>query len=67
MHSDNVYTSIQMPQFEMFYSRKGQSPSRWREVRQRKLSETDVVMETIEKIEVLREILSSSVMKIKGY
>nr|XP_043616261.1 uncharacterized protein LOC122588199 [Erigeron canadensis] len=56
-----------MPPYEMLYGRKCRTPICWGEVGQRELGGTDVVLETTQKIDEIRERLKAAQDRQKLY
>ncbi|GKB70787.1 hypothetical protein Tco_0932199 [Tanacetum coccineum] len=56
-----------MPPYEMLYGRRCRTPVCWDEVGSRELASTDVVLETTEKIETIRERLKAAQDRWKSY
>ena len=53
-YNNSFHTSIRMPPYEMLYGRKCRTPICWGEVGQRELASSDIVIKTMEKIDVVR-------------
>ncbi|KAJ9567181.1 LOW QUALITY PROTEIN: hypothetical protein OSB04_003147 [Centaurea solstitialis] len=59
-YNNNYHSSIGMPPYEMLYGRRCRTPICWREVGQRVLRSTDVVQQTTEHIQRIRERLRTA-------
>jgi hypothetical protein len=56
-----------MPPYEMLYGRKCRSPICWGEVGQREIGGTEIVLKTIEKIDVIKDRLKAAQDRQKSY
>nr|XP_043611643.1 uncharacterized protein LOC122583287 [Erigeron canadensis] len=66
-YNNNYHSSIQTSPYEMLYGRKFRSPICWGEVGQREIGGTEVVLKTIEKIDVIKERLKAAQDRQKSY
>jgi len=66
-YNNSYHASIQMPPYEMLYGRRCRTPICWGEVGQRELGSSDIVMKTMEKIDVVRDRLKAAQDRQKSY
>ena len=66
-YNNSYHSSIQMPPYEALYGRKCRTPVCWGEVGQRVLGSTDIVLQTTEKIQVIRDHLKVARSRQKSY
>ena len=66
-YNNSYHSSIQMPPYEALYGRKCRTPVCWGEVGQLVLGSTDIVMQTTEKIQMIRERLATANSRQKSY
>ncbi|GJW41306.1 putative reverse transcriptase domain-containing protein [Tanacetum coccineum] len=66
-YNNSYHSSIKMPPYEMLYGRKCQTSVCWKEVGNRELAKTNVVLATTEKIETIRERLKAVQDRWKSY
>lgn len=66
-YNNSYHSSIDMPPYEALYGRKCRTPVCWGEVGQRVLASTDIVLQTTEKIQVIRDHLVTARSRQKSY
>ena len=66
-YNNSYHSSIKMPPYEALYGRKCRTPVCWGEVGQRVLGSTDIVLQTTEKIQVIRDHLVTASSRQKSY
>ncbi|KAJ9557295.1 hypothetical protein OSB04_011909 [Centaurea solstitialis] len=66
-YNNSFHASIGMPPYEMLYGRRCRTPICWGEVGQRELGSTEIVQQTTESIEMIRERLRTAQSRQKSY
>ncbi|KAJ9564891.1 hypothetical protein OSB04_000857 [Centaurea solstitialis] len=66
-YNNSYHSSIGMPPYEMLYGRRCRTPICWGEVGQRVLGSTEVVQQTTEHIQRIRERLRTAQSRQKSY
>ncbi|KAI3778451.1 hypothetical protein L2E82_07749 [Cichorium intybus] len=66
-YNNSYHSSIKMPPYEALYGRKCRTPVCWGEVGQRVLGSTEIVLQTTEKIQVIRDHLATARSRQKSY
>ncbi|GJQ97014.1 putative reverse transcriptase domain-containing protein [Tanacetum coccineum] len=66
-YNNSYHSSIKMPPYEMLYGRKCRTPICWGEIGQRELASSDVVQQTNEKIDQIKERLKMAQDRQKSY
>ncbi|GJU75906.1 putative reverse transcriptase domain-containing protein [Tanacetum coccineum] len=66
-YNNNYHSSIKMPPYEMLYGRKCLTPICWGEIEQREIASSDVVQQTNEKIDHIKERLKMAEDRKKSY
>ena len=66
-YNNSYHSSIKMPPYEMLYGRKCRTPICWGEIGQRELASSDVVQQTNDKIDQIRERLKMAQDRQKSY
>ncbi|KAJ9542018.1 hypothetical protein OSB04_028524 [Centaurea solstitialis] len=67
LYNNSYHSSIGMPPYEMLYGRRCRTPICWGEVGQRVLGSTEVVQQTTEHIQRIREWLRTAQSRQKSY
>ena len=66
-YNNSYQASIQMAPFEALYGRNCRSPICWDDVAERKLLGLEIVQQTIDKIQLIREQLRTTQSRQKSY
>ncbi|CAH1418427.1 unnamed protein product [Lactuca virosa] len=66
-YNNNYHSSIGAPPFELLYGRRCRTPVCWGEVGHRVMSRTEVVLQTTEKIQHIRQRLQTAQSRQKSY
>ena len=57
VYNNNFQSSIGMAPYEAFYGRKCRTPFYWMELSEKKMISPDLILETEEKVKMIREML----------
>ena len=66
-YNNSHHSSISMPHFELLYGRSCRTPICWGEVGQRVLGSTEIVLQTTEQIQQVRQRLLTAQSRQKSY
>ena len=66
-YNNNHHSSIGMPPFELLYGRRCRTPICWGEVGQRVMGSTEIVLQTTEQIQQVRQRLMTDQSRQKSY
>jgi hypothetical protein len=66
-YNNNYHTSIGMSPFEALYGRKCRTPICWEEVGEHRVYGPDIIQDSIEKVQIIRERLKTAQSRQKSY
>ena len=66
-YNNSYQASIQMAPFEALYGRKCRTPICWDDVGERKLLGPEIVQQTVDKVQMIRERLRTAQSRQKSY